>query len=839
MSQRQIKLSAVTLACLALTACGKHTTQGQSTQTEANDKAVVVAKIELQNPSEFNRAQHANYVSYYDLGLSDKQAETGLFVSDAGKVVSTQQVDWDLDGTTDGILFLTDLEATAVKSYDVSSGSPSMSVGQTKLTQAEISIKTGGEWVAHSKQPDSDFQEYVGGTFQNVQSVTPPSQYTDHSNWIRYEGPGIESNKVGYRIYLDWRNGFDIFGKLVPEPVLQQVGTEDYEAYHHKQSWGMDILKVGNSLGAGGFGLWHNEQISLIQKTDSLSAEILENGDLRSAFKIHYNGWQSDIGKQDFNAAFSMVAGSRLADVQLDFTKPVKTFAVGLVKHPNTTLITGDMDITGKAYTYIASWGKQSLDDSNLGMAVFFRKEDLDKTTEDDKNYIAVLHPKGKPVAANNQAHELNYYFAAVWAPESGIDDIQSFEQYLIQEAEKLTLPQRQRLKTELSAAEQKVELTAQQALVWSQRLADSELERKTLSYHYDGWDVNRQRKPKFEYDIVGLTPLAYDELSLALNAPRYGDVLHQVTASYIQEDGNIHQYKLDNFNIDSVAPGRAVLRLYKTTGEEKYKKAADILRHQLELQPKTSEGAFWHKKIYENQLWLDGVYMGMPFLAEYSALFENGSSFDEVVNEFKLTRKYLRDPNTGLYYHGWDESKQQSWANPENGLSPNFWGRGVGWLALALVDVLDYIPAENLEQRQVLLDMISELAETLLEYQDKETYTWWQVMDKPHAPGNYRESSASAMFTYFFAKATSNGYLPKRYNDVAKHAYQGLLNEFILVHADGSVSMTNQCYVAGLGFGRDGSYDYYMSEPMVNNDLKGNFVFILTGIEIAKMLNQ
>ncbi|MEP7705427.1 glycoside hydrolase family 88 protein [Paraglaciecola sp. 25GB23A] len=833
-----MKLSIIPLACLALMACEKQSKQKDNLEVAAG-RAIAVAMVELQNPSEFTREQQASYFSYYDLGLSDKQAEAGLFVIADGKALDSQQVDWDFDGAPDGILFLTDLEPGALKSYEIYSGETSLAISQTKLTQAEISVKTGGEWVKHSKQPDSEFQEYVGGSFQNVQSVTPPSQYTDHSNWIRYEGPGIESDKVGYRIYLDWRNGFDIFGKLIPEPVLQQVGLDGYESYHNRENWGMDILKVGDSLGAGGFGLWHNDQLTLIQKTASLNAEILENGNLRSSFKIKYEDWQSELGKQDFTANFAMLGGSRLAKVELNFTQAVDNIAIGVVKHPDTTFIQGELDITGKAYTYIASWGKQSLSGENLGMAVFFLKEDLDKVTQNESNYIAVLNLKGKPNSTNQEAHELDYYFAAVWAVESGINDLDAFEHYLEQEAEKLTLPPRQRLKTQSSILSSQIQIDPEQALSWSQRLADSELRRKTLDYRYDGWDVNRQRKPKFEYDIVGLNPLAYDDLGQKLDNPRYKAVLEQVTGSFIQKDGNIHQYKLENYNIDAVAPGRAVLRLYQLTGYEKYKKAADILRNQLASQPKTSEGAFWHKQKYSNQLWLDGVYMGMPFLAEYSALFEKGHSFEEVINEFKLTRKYLRDPKTGLYYHAWDESKQQSWADPKTGLSSHFWGRGVGWLALALVDVLDYIPPENPQQRQVLLDMVSELANTLIEYQDPATHTWWQVMDKPMATGNYRESSASAMFTYFFAKAVNQGYLPSSYKDVATQAYQGLLTEFMLVHADGSVSMTNQCYVAGLGFGRDGSYQYYMSEPVVKNDIKGNFAFILAGIQIAKLLER
>lgn len=262
-------------------------------------------------------------------------------------------------------------------------------------------------------------------------------------------------------------------------------------------------------------------------------------------------------------------------------------------------------------------------------------------------------------------------------------------------------------------------------------------------------------------------------------------------------------------------------------------------MRRQLKTHPKTSEGAFWHKKKYDSQLWLDGVYMGMPFLARYSVMFEKGASLDEVVKEFELTRKYLRDAKTGLYYHAWDEKKQQDWADPQTGLSPHFWGRGMGWLAMAVVDVLEIIPEENTELRTPLLAMANEMARDLKRYQDPETGTWWQIMDKPGATGNYRESSASAMFSYFYSKAINNGYLSADYADTARKAYEGLIREFVTVNADGSISMTNQCYVAGLGFGRDGSYQYYMSEPVYQNDPKGTGPFILAGIEAYKLIKS
>ncbi len=307
--------------------------------------------------------------------------------------------------------------------------------------------------------------------------------------------------------------------------------------------------------------------------------------------------------------------------------------------------------------------------------------------------------------------------------------------------------------------------------------------------------------------------------------------------ASFITADGDIRTYKISNYNIDSLNSGNMLLREYQRNPKPEYRAALDLLRKQLSEHPRTSEGAFWHKQIYPHQLWLDGVYMGMPFLANYSRTFEQGHAFDEVVKEFTISRDKLRDPATGLYYHAWDEAREQHWADNDTGLASQFWGRGLGWLAMALVDVLEIIPEDQTALRQPLLDMAAGLAAALVKVQDAATGSWYQILDKPQAAGNYLESSASSMFTYFFAKAVNNGYLPEHYRDTAIQAWQGLVNEFVLVHPDNSVSLVNTCQVAGLGFGRDGSYHYYMTEPVFRNDAKANGPFIMAGVQIAKLL--
>ena len=787
-----------------------------------------LAMAEITNANNFALQQESIYFPFYDLGINADSAEVNnLSVLANNSAQPSQSVDSDGDGKLDGLLLVTDFAPAEIKSFTISSDPTIAKPALKKLTQAEVSIKEGGEWKG---------KEYVGGTFKNVQSVTPPPQYTDHSYWIRYEGPGIESDKVAYRVYLDWRNGFDIFGKKTKDVVLQNVGLDGYDSYHLNSDWGVDVLKVGKSLGMGGFGFWNGKSVDLVSLVDTRDAIITNNGDIYSGFKINYNGWQINNQKVDLAANFSMQAGSRLVKVNLEASQQLPNLAIGLVKHPGTTLLEGNQNVSGYAWTYMASWGKQSLSGENdhLGMAVIFRRDDRAKQTTDENSYVSVMKDKGG---------ELEYYFLAAWEHElDGIKTEADFKAYLDREVERLTKAPRVRFESTLSADAKKNPVDADAALKWAKALADSELERKTLNYHYQGWDEYRKRPGKFEYDVVGMQIYALQELDTISPNPAYRKALETVTGSYIRDDGHIETFEPDLFSIDLTKPGQMVILLEQRTKQEKYRKAVDFLRERLKVHPRTSGGAFWHRATYPDQLWLDGVYMGIPFLAEYAAKYETGeqqhASFKEAVHEFVIAREQLRNPDTGLYYHAWDESKKAEWADGQ-GRASQYWARGMGWYAMALVDVLDFIPETETELRKTLIDISVEFAADVLRYQDAETGTWWQIMDKPGGIANYRESSASAMFTYFYTKAVNKGYLPESYRAVAIKSYQGMINEFVTVHPDGKISMTDQCLVAGLGFGRDGSYDYYMTERIVANDAKGNTPFILAGVEMYKLLNK
>jgi unsaturated rhamnogalacturonyl hydrolase len=273
---------------------------------------------------------------------------------------------------------------------------------------------------------------------------------------------------------------------------------------------------------------------------------------------------------------------------------------------------------------------------------------------------------------------------------------------------------------------------------------------------------------------------------------------------------------------------------LHKQTNDERYKKAIITLREQLKSHPRTSEGGFWHKKIYPWQMWLDGLYMGAPFYARYARDFNEPDAFEDVISQFVIVHRHTYNPEKGLNYHGWDEKKVQKWADPVTGCSPNFWGRAMGWYAMALVDVLDFIP-ENHPRRGEILRILQEVADGIQKYQDKKSGLWFQVLDQGDREGNYLEATASSMFSYALLKAVRNGYIAPKYRKTAIKGYSGIVKHLIRENGDGSISLTKCCAVAGLGGNpyRDGSYEYYIRETVRDNDPKGVGPFIMASLEM------
>lgn len=360
----------------------------------------------------------------------------------------------------------------------------------------------------------------------------------------------------------------------------------------------------------------------------------------------------------------------------------------------------------------------------------------------------------------------------------------------------------------------------------WSVRMAESEMVRNPES-----WQVDFQPSLKWDY-CHGL------ELGAMMDVyDRYGDAkFYEYALAYadtmVNEDGTIKKYKLTDYSLDRINSGKMLFRIYEQTKDDKYKKALDLLRSQFDGQPRNADGGFWHKKVYPNQMWLDGLYMGTPFLAEYAYRNNEPQAYQEVINQIKIVARHTYDPANGLFRHACDVSKREKWADKETGQSQHCWGRALGWYMMAIVDDLDFIPQHE-PGRDTVLVILNHIAETLKKYQSPEGL-WYQVMDKSGEPGNYLESSCSAMFVYSLFKAVRKGYIPSSYFAVARKGYEGILNEFIKVDDNGLVSITKACAVAGLGGKnyRMGDYDYYIHEQIRDNDPKAVGPFILASLE-------
>ncbi|MGF2414923.1 MAG: glycoside hydrolase family 88/105 protein, partial [Ferruginibacter sp.] len=343
---------------------------------------------------------------------------------------------------------------------------------------------------------------------------------------------------------------------------------------------------------------------------------------------------------------------------------------------------------------------------------------------------------------------------------------------------------------------------------------------------------AQQSRPANWNYEM-GVVLTGFEKLAQITGEKKYINYTKNIIDHFITPTGDIRTYNMEEYNIDNIPTGRQLLHLYQSTKEEKYKTAATTLYTQVAWQPRNKVGGYWHKLKYPTQMWLDGLYMAQPFATEYAVLFNDGKKFDDIVNQFVWMEKYSRDNKTGLLYHGWDESKLQQWANKKTGLSPEFWSRAMGWYMMALVDVLDHLPA-NYKRRAELITILNRLSTALIKFQDKKEGVWWQVTNKANQELNYLESSSSAMFLYALSKAVNKKYISISYTAAVIKVYNGIIKNFVRTDAAGNVHYLQA--VAGAGLGgipyRDGSYEYYVKEPKRDDDLKAIGPFIQACIE-------
>ncbi|MEJ1237760.1 DUF4861 domain-containing protein [Chryseolinea sp. T2] len=356
-------------------------------------------KVEITNPINATRENAIVVLSPGQLAkVKDFNPKAFIVVSGQAEIPSQ----YNSGDQKKGIVFVVGSIAAREKLQVLVRYHPTATIARDykKLTQAELSYRAGGEWKN---------REYIGGTFKNTSYLRVPKEHKDHSWFIRYEGPGWESDMVGYRLYLDQRNATDVFGKKTTDPVLQNVGQDGFDSYHNMQPWGMDVMKVGKSLGVGSIGALENGTAIRVEKTDSVNCLIAENGPVYSSILINYFGWLANNNKHDVQSRISIHAGTRLTREELKISGSPKSIVTGIVKDTKAKLTSNRGD--AQRWGYLATYGRQSLNDDDLGLVVFFDPARFVGFTEDEFSHIVSLKPDG---------NKLEYYLAGVWSGEPG-----------------------------------------------------------------------------------------------------------------------------------------------------------------------------------------------------------------------------------------------------------------------------------------------------------------------------------------------------------------------------------------------------------------------------------
>jgi unsaturated rhamnogalacturonyl hydrolase len=363
--------------------------------------------------------------------------------------------------------------------------------------------------------------------------------------------------------------------------------------------------------------------------------------------------------------------------------------------------------------------------------------------------------------------------------------------------------------------------------LKWSVRMANTVLAKSdSLIYYVD-------RNPKWAYDVAFLG-MAVDRLGNI--DKKYSRYMENWVGYFVKPDGSVLDYRMKEYNLDRIFPGRNILTVYKRNPDPGYKMALDNFIEQLRTHPKTNSGGYWHKKIYPWQMWLDGIFMASTYMAQYAKEFNSPEWFDVATKQTKMIYEKTLDQKTGLLMHAWDESHSQKWCDPLTGKSHYPWSRAMGWYVLAIEDILEYLP-QNHPDRDDLIKILQKTCDALVKVRDPKTGIWFQVLNNGGREGNYLEGSGSAMYTYAFARGAHKGYLDKKYLDIAESSFNGIIKELITVDPGGLITMHNICGGCGLGGNpyRDGSYEYYVNEKRVDNDTKGVAPFIMAAIELNR----
>jgi unsaturated rhamnogalacturonyl hydrolase len=682
-------------------------------------------------------------------------------------------------------------------------------------------VDMGGDEVLDEIVFQADFAARESKTF-TVQAGArrPPAadRYRVYGRFVRerHDDFAWENDRIAHRMYgpdlETWAkepltsSGVDVWTKRVRKLVVNDWYLAD--DYHEDHGEGADLYSVGKSRGCGGLGIYQGGQLAVSR--NFTSSRVLANGPIRLVFELSYAPWDAGGVQVSETKRVILDAGQSFDQLESTFrTDPgeVRLAAgIGIAKHAG-----GVVEADQRA-GWLRSWEPLKQPNGNLGCAIIV-PGGAAGYRETERDYLLVT-----PVPGNGT---LRYLAGFGWDRSEDFADAAAWARAVESKRREAASPLRIAL------------LPGKPLLVPGEASRTSEAVRMVESVLARApWTLTE----KWEYDS-GLVLMAIERFGRARKDPAALAYVKRTVDGLIDEAGNIKGYRLDDYNIDNINPGKVVFRLLATAqgaDKDRYRRAIELLRSQMKTHPRIADGAFWHKKIYPQQMWLDGVYMASPFLAEYAATFGEPALFDDVARQILLAEEHMRDERTGLLYHGWDAQKAQRWADPRTGRSSQFWGRAMGWYAMAIVDVLEWLP-ETHAQRKAVLGVLERLAAGIARAQDASTGVWWQVLDQPGRDGNYLEASASSMFVYALSKAVHRGWLDRKaYGKVASRGHHGLLKQFVEVGPQGRRELKSICKVAGLGGTpyRDGSYGYYTSTEVVNDDPKGVGAFLLAAIE-------
>jgi len=639
----------------------------------------------------------------------------------------------------------------------------------------------------------------------------PREAYRVYGRFVRerHDDFAWENDRIARRMYGSglevWSrepltsSGIDAWSKRTQRLVINDWYLTD--DYHHDHGEGADLYSVGKSRGCGGLGIWANDKLHV--SSNFTQSRVLANGPLRLIFELDYPAWAVGKAHVTETKRITLDAGKNfeLHESTFKLNAPHGNLLVGLgiAKHKDSDVV---VDPAGR---WMLTWEPMA-EDSHFGCAIVLPGTATGAPQQLDSDYLLV--------AQAETSSKLSYHAGFGWDRSGNVADAAAWTNQVAAHARQIANP----CTVTVSAAAG--------AIPWSARACESiiahDSQTLTSRWHYDSGFV-----------LTGCLQSAAKHKHQKL-----ADFVKRTVDGLVARDGTITGYKLDEYNIDAVNMGKVLFPLYEGATDpaerRRYEKAIRSLRAQMKTHPRTKEGGYWHKQVYPHQMWLDGAYMAAPFLAKFAQVFGEPALYDEVAHELELLERHTRDAKSGLLYHGWDESKAQRWANKQTGTSAQFWGRAVGWYAMALVDVLELL-SPNHPKHGALVAILNRLATAITKVQDPQTGVWWQILDAPKRDKNYRESSATAMFAYALTKGIKHGWLDeKTFAKAAEFAFQGTLEQFIEVDPSGRLELKQVCKVAGLGGDpyRDGSYEYYTTTEVVANDPKGVGAFIVASLE-------